>query len=37
MLGIVHNKVTSVPFSETTKGANTIDQELIRVADIISI
>ncbi len=37
MMGIVHNVVTSVPFSKTVKGKNTIDQELIRVADIISI
>lgn len=37
MLGIVHNKVISVSFSETIKGDNVIDQELIRVADIISI
>lgn len=37
MIGIVHNKVTSVPFSEAIKGTNEIDLELIRVADIISI
>ena len=37
MMGIVHNKVCSVPFSKTIKGNNSIDQELIRVADIISI
>ncbi len=37
MIGIVHNKVTSVPFSVATKGSNEIDLELIRVADIISI
>ncbi|WP_347372704.1 6-phosphofructokinase [Aequorivita sp. Q41] len=37
MIGIVHNKVTSVPFSETMKGTNEIDVDLIRVADIISI
>ena len=37
MIGIVHNKVTSVPFSEAIKGSNEIDEELIRVADIISI
>ena len=37
MIGIVHNKVTSVSFSEAIKGSNEIDQELIRVADIISI
>ncbi|SRX75979.1 6-phosphofructokinase [Aequorivita antarctica] len=37
MIGIVHNRVTSVPFSEAIKGSNEIDEELIRVADIISI
>lgn len=37
MIGIVHNKVISVPFSEAIKGSNEIDIELIRVADIISI
>ena len=37
MMGIVHNKVISVPFSRTVKGDATIDLELIRVADIISI
>lgn len=37
MIGIVHNKVTSVPFSEAIKGSNEMDEELIRVADIISI
>ncbi|WP_410005021.1 6-phosphofructokinase [Aequorivita nionensis] len=37
MIGIVHNKVTSVPFSEAIKGSNEIDEDLIRVADIISI
>ncbi len=37
MIGIVHNKVTPVPFSQAIKGANEIDRELIRVADIISI
>ncbi len=37
MIGIVHNKVTSVLFSEAIKGNNEIDEELIRVADIISI
>lgn len=37
MIGIVHNKVTLVPFSEAIKGNNQIDEELIRVADIISI
>lgn len=37
MIGIVHNKIISVPFSEAIKGSNEIDNELIRVADIISI
>jgi len=37
MIGIIHNKVTSVPFTEAIKGDNEIDEELIRVADIISI
>lgn len=37
MIGIVHNKVISVPFSEAIKGSNEIDEDLIRVADIISI
>lgn len=37
MIGIVHNKVTLVPFSEAIKGDHDIDMELIRVADIISI
>lgn len=37
MMGIVHNKITSVPFSETVKMDGAIDEELIRVADIISI
>ncbi len=37
MIGIVHNKIVSVPFSEAIKGSNEIDEELIRVADIISI
>jgi len=37
MIGVVHNKVISVPFSEAIKGSNEIDEDLIRVADIISI
>ncbi|MDN3724067.1 6-phosphofructokinase [Aequorivita sp. SDUM287046] len=37
MIGIVHNKVVSVPFSETITGNVEMDKELIRVADIISI
>ncbi len=36
MIGIIHNKVVSVPFSEAIKEDNEIDEELIRVADIIS-
>ena len=37
MIGIVHNKVVSVPFKESLKGRNKIDKDLIRVADIISV
>lgn len=37
MIGLIHNKVSSVPFSEAIKGSNEIDEELIRVADIISV
>src|SRR5690554_3165750 len=37
MMGIVHNKVISVSFSEANKGDNDFDRDLIRVADIISI
>ncbi len=37
MIGIVHNKIVSVPFSEAIKGSNEIDRDLIRVADIVSI
>ncbi|WP_034257850.1 6-phosphofructokinase [Altibacter lentus] len=37
MIGLVHNKVVSVPFTEAIKGTNVIDEELIRVADITSI
>lgn len=37
MIGINHNKVTSVPFSKTLEGKTKIDEELIRVADITSI
>lgn len=37
MIGLVHNKVTSVPFKVSLQGENKIDTELIRVADIISI
>lgn len=36
MMGIVHKKVVSIPFSDIGKD-RTIDNELIRVADIISI
>lgn len=37
MIGVIHNKVTSVPFKKSLEGSNKIDQSLIRVADIISI
>lgn len=37
MIGLIHNKVSSVPFSKAIKGSNEIDEELIRVADIISV
>ena len=37
MIGIVHNKIVSVDFVESLKGANKIDEDLIRVADITSI
>ena len=37
MIGIVHNKITSVPLTEALKADNSIDLELIRVADITSI
>lgn len=37
MIGIRHNKILSIPFTETVKGENEIDLELIRVADIMSI
>jgi len=37
MIGIIHNKITSVPFIDSLKGENYIDLELIRVADIISV
>jgi 6-phosphofructokinase 1 len=37
MVGIKNNKIVSVPFSESIKGDNEIDLELIRVADITSI
>jgi 6-phosphofructokinase 1 len=37
MIGVVHNMMTSVPFSEALKGENKLDMELIRVADITSI
>lgn len=37
MVGIVHNKITLVPFPEALKVNRQIDEELIRVADIISI
>ncbi len=37
MVGIVHNKVITVPFAQTSKLEKEIDRELIRVADIVSI
>ncbi len=37
MVGVINNKVTLVSFSEAIKGANKIDEELIRIADIVSI
>lgn len=37
MIGLVHNKVVSVPFEETLAGANNLDLDLLRVADIISV
>lgn len=37
MIGVVHNKVVSVEFTESLKGANKIDKDLIRVADITSV
>lgn len=37
MIGVVHSKVVSVDFKESLKGANKIDKNLIRVADITSV
>lgn len=37
MIGIVHNKITSVLFRDTVKTKHKIEPELLRVADIISI
>ncbi|MBT8255915.1 MAG: 6-phosphofructokinase [Bacteroidia bacterium] len=37
MVGIWHSKIVSVPFEEAIKGENTIDLDLIRVADITSV
>ncbi len=37
MVGIVHNKITTVPFSKTIKEEKKVDEELIRVAEILSI
>ncbi len=37
MMGIVHNKVIAVPFSQIPRGLNTVDEELVRVADIVSL
>lgn len=37
MIGVVHNKMASVPFEVAVKGDNSIGEELIRVADITSV
>lgn len=37
MIGIVHNKIKSVPLIEALKAEKNLDLELIRVADITSI
>jgi 6-phosphofructokinase 1 len=37
MIGILHNKITSVSFAEAIKGTNKLDLELLRVADITSL
>lgn len=37
MIGIRHTKIVAVPFKETLSGANELDTELIRVADITSL
>lgn len=37
MVGISHNKIVHVPFTEAIKGENEIDLDLIRVADITSV
>ena len=37
MIGVSHNKVVRVPFTEAIKGENQIDVDLIRVADITSV
>ena len=37
MLGIVRNKIVSVPLTEALKDENNLDEELIRVADITSL
>lgn len=37
MIGVSHNKLVSVPFTEAIKGDNEIDLDLIRVADITSV
>jgi 6-phosphofructokinase 1 len=37
MIGISHNQITTVPFSEAIKSSNEIDLELVRVADITSV
>lgn len=37
MMGIVHNEIICVPFAKITKDPREIDDELMRVADIVSI
>ena len=37
MIGISHNQITTVPFSEAIKSSNDLDLELVRVADITSV
>ena len=37
MIGTIHNKMVSVPFTDSIQGENNIDKELIRVADITSV
>jgi len=37
MMGIIDNKIVSVPIDIALKGGQDIDEDLIRVSDIISI